>query len=225
MRTIRPWQIFELVPERDAWNRLIQLKLPLRRIHTHDDGSLRLLETAILLAVARATKAQRFFEFGTFCGSTTFNIATNFPDATVFTFDMDEETAKAQSNGWGLEFAELRKQMPLEFTHSPAEQNIKQLHGNSRAYDFSPFADKIDLVLCDGDRAYPEAARDTLSALRMLRENGTIFWHDYNTPVHPDHTKYLNGLSEDFPLWHIADTTLCMYLSNRDLQIKLEQTL
>src|ERR1019366_10711613 len=85
MHHIRPYQIFAIVDSPPA-ERIVSMQIPPRRAV----GSLTLLETCVLLSASRIVKATRIFEFGTFLGSTTLNLASNIPpDGRVWTLDLD----------------------------------------------------------------------------------------------------------------------------------------
>src|SRR5215471_19343800 len=87
MYHVRPYQVFALIDEPPA-GRVVNATIPYRR----GAGSLTLLELFVALAASRIVNARRIFEFGTFLGGTTFNLALNLPvEGEIFTLDLSVE--------------------------------------------------------------------------------------------------------------------------------------
>jgi predicted O-methyltransferase YrrM len=219
MHHIRPWKLFELVEARPSFERIVQMKIPIRRVTKFADYSLRLLELMSMIALDRIVKATNIFEIGTFCGNTTLHLGLNSPwDTNIFTLDADEATLERA----GLaELYEWRKQFPLEFLGEfegqgvQPQERIERLFGNSMAFDFSRWLDVVDLVLIDGDHSWAAVESDTYNAMRMLRPGaGAIAWHDYSNPDTLDNTAYLEKLAETKDLFHIEETMLVVYFGD-----------
>jgi hypothetical protein len=45
----------------------------------------------------------------------------------------------------------------------------------------------------------------------MLSERGVIIWHDFDYIIHRDVFKYLNKLSEQYPIYSIPHTRFAVY--------------
>lgn len=211
---IRPHVLFALVPEQSADDRMVQMKIPIRRRPEVPDYSLRLLELMVLIACSRIVEAERVFEIGTFCGNTALHLAVNEPFPTVFTLDADEATLRAS----GLyDLYRWRDEFPLE---SANRANVATLRGDSRTFDFAPWRRSIDLVVVDGDHSRNAVMNDTLAATSMLRPGGMIAWHDYGNPGTSDNTAFLDD--SPLTLFHIEDTMLALYFANPEIQQKLE---
>jgi hypothetical protein len=162
----------------------------------------------------RLVKARRIFEFGTFFGSTTLNLALNSPaDAEVFTLDLTpEEATGLEQDPADAPLTQMHfERTAMEFEGLSAKHQIRELSGNSLAFDFSPWQDSIDLVFVDGGHDYATVRKDTESALYMLRkkEPGCIFWHDYRNPDCSGNTYFLEELAKRYDLFHVEDTMLC----------------
>jgi predicted O-methyltransferase YrrM len=146
------------------------------------DGNVTELELILLARIARGVQARSVFEFGTFDGRTTLNLAANsVGDATVYTLDLP---ASLLAQARGLDNEETKfVEKPVSgarFLDTPFASRITQLYGNSANHDFTPYYDSIDLVFVDASHAYDYVINDSLHALRMLRSgHGTIVWHDY----------------------------------------------
>lgn len=70
-------------------------------------------------------------------------------------------------------------------------EKIVQLFGDSAAFDYSPYENKMDLVFVDGSHARSYTINDTEAALRMIKSHGVIIWHDYAS-VWPDVTAVID---------------------------------
>lgn len=211
MHHIRPYRFFTLF-DASIPDRMVQAPLPSRRW----SGGISLLETFLLIAAARVVSAKRIFEFGTFLGSTTLNLALNSPeDATVFTLDLDQDSARGLSqdvNDAPLTGMHLSAASNLDFADSTVRHKIETIFGNSRSFDASPWAGSIDLAFIDGGHDVPTASCDTENAFRMARQErpSCLVWHDYGNREYAALTDYLEELSQRVEMFHIEDTMLCV---------------
>lgn len=207
VKHIRPHKLFDLV----KGSPVVQIAMPSGRAA----GGTTILETAILIAAARIVQAKRVFEFGTFMGANTLNLALSVPDdGEVFTLDLadpdivqhkaDEVFAKTHLAADSMIFSGL-----------PEERKIRRLTGNSRTFDFSPWHDSIDLSFIDGGHDLETVRADTKSAFAMSRHGSAIAWHDYGNADYPELTAFLD-LSRSHSLVHIEDTMLCFWFFNTD---------
>lgn len=214
MYHIRPYKLFTLLREAPD-ERIAHVPIPSRR----GVGGVSLLETFLLIACMKVIKARNIFEIGTFLGSTTLNFALNSPpDAKIFTLDLDEETAKGlnqDSFDAPLTDIHLSSDAGLDFSSTLVAHKITTLEGNSKAFDFTEWSGKIDLVFIDGGHDTETVRCDTASALQMVRKERTacIIWHDYRNPEYPDLTAYLDDLSHSTEIIHIEDTKLCLHFN------------
>jgi hypothetical protein len=178
-------------------------------------GGISLLETFLLITAIRITSATRIFEFGTYLGSTTLNLALNTPaDAQIFTLDLDRESAKKLSQDVydaPLTATHLDA-ATYDFSDSKVRHKIETLSGDSQRFDFSQWTGTIDLAFIDGGHDVPTASADTKSAMRMVRQDkpSCILWHDYRNPEYPALAEYLDELSQELEMFHIEDTKLCL---------------
>ena len=211
MYHLRPYKLFTLF-EAPTEERLAQVPLPSRR----GLGGISLLETFLLVTAVRIVGAKRIFEFGTFLGSTTFNLALNTPDdAKIFTLDLDKPSAKGLDQDAcdaPLTGIHLSAGPNLDFSRSSVRHKIETLFGNSREFDGSPWAGSIDLAFIDGGHDVPTASADTNNAFKMARTDrpSCVLWHDYRNKECVALTDYLDGLSENHEIYHVEDTMLCL---------------
>lgn len=210
MKTIRPYQLFQLVDGLPV-DRIVNAVLPSRP----GTGSVSLLESFLLIAATRAINAWKLFEFGTFLGGTTFNLALNIPDGgEVFTLEAGDPAIVQHPTDASI--AELRaRASTLDFAGHPVERKIRRLTGDSRTFDFSPLHGIIEFVFIDGGHDLETVRSDTENAFLMLRKYRPtcIMWHDYRHHDYPELTSYLDALSGERPMVSIGDTMLCAHFS------------
>ncbi len=214
MHHIRPWRLFASL---DALlnERMVTLPMPYRR----GLGGITLLESFILIACARLVDAHRFFEFGTFLGRTTLNLAMNSPeDAEIYSLDLDHSAARSvEQHPADMEVTEIHLHAPkFDFTGMPTEKKITLLTGNSRTFDFGPWTESIDLIFVDGGHDLATVTDDTATSLRLASKNrpSCILWHDYGNKDYEPLSQFLDDLSDKLDIFHIEDTMLCAHLVN-----------
>jgi predicted O-methyltransferase YrrM len=135
-----------------------------------------LLELSSLAYLIRATRPRRIFEFGTFIGRMTRHFALNAgPEAEVITLDLPRD--------------QVSHDIGVSYRGAPEAARIRQLHGDSRTLDVTPWADTVDFCWVDACHDYPFVIADTRSAFRMVRVGGWIGWHDYR------HTAWWSGVT------------------------------
>ncbi len=190
---VRPHFIFDQVKA----DRCVTLPIPSR-----EPGSPTLLETFILLATTKIVlgaqagniRQPEIFEIGTFCGSTTAKLATNFPHAQITTLDLDAGRA-----------AERLREFP----------NVKQVQGHSMAFNFREGTEKFSLVFVDGGHDYATVEADTNTAFQLIlppTNQAAIVWHDYGHPQFPGVAQCLQARPE--PIYHVEETQLAIYFRN-----------
>lgn len=160
------------------------------------DGNISLQELTIIAKLVRWAQPKRIFEIGTFDGRTTLNMAINAPaDAEVFTLDL---TAAERTNTTHslapFEERYVNKAISGDrFRNNPGGKNIQQLIGDSASFDYTSYAESIDLVFIDGSHAYEYVKSDTEVSLKLLRpQGGIVIWHDCG--VWNDVTRYLHEM-------------------------------
>ena len=67
--------------------------------------------------------------------------------------------------------------------------NVTQLRGDSRYFDFGQLNKKFDLIYIDGDHHFDFVKRDTENVFRhLVHEKSIVVWHDYG--FHPDQVRF-----------------------------------
>lgn len=176
-------------------------------------GGILLEEMAALLRVARVIKPSLIFEIGTFLGETTLQLAVNC-QAEVHTLDLPPaghpDHQPLRPNDPELD---VYPEIPgHRFAGSAAAARITQHYGDSRRFDYSPFARRTQLVFVDGCHHEEYAASDSENALAMVAPGGAVLWHDY-ADYAPGVMRALDALSGRVSLWHIAGTSLVLHLA------------
>jgi hypothetical protein len=165
-----------------------------------------------------AKKATSIFEFGTCTGKTTYLVARNSPaNATVTTLTLSPETidqyVKESDDNRRSTRAALRESKVTHFLYqgTQVEPKVRQLFGDSKSFDESPYVGACDLIFVDGSHAYSYVVSDSKKALQMLKPGGVILWHDYVGMEEEGVFKGLNELGRDLPLMHVQGTTFVAY--------------
>ncbi len=147
------------------------------------DGSISALELIAVIKLIKTHNPRRLFELGTFDGRTTLNMAANSaPEAEVFTLDLPKIQSKpAQLRLEVSDRKYIDKDLSgAKYRGTNFESKIRQVFGDSAAYDFAPFFGTVDLVFVDAAHSYEYVLNDSKIALKLLRKTGgVILWHDY----------------------------------------------
>jgi len=179
-------------------------------------GNVTLFELAVIGGVLSRLRPKTAFEFGTFDGRTTLNIAGS-GDCDVYTLDLPCD--QLGSVALKIERSDqtfIKKAVSgVRFHNRPQERRITQLYGDSAAFNFDKYLGDIDFVFVDASHSYEYVLNDSRKAIQLLRNGrGVILWHDYSTWYGV--TRALNELRETDSrfkdLKWIKNTTLA-YLS------------
>jgi len=177
------------------------------------------LETWVLCNLAKT--ARLVFEFGTATGKTTYLLARNAPaDAEIVTLTLDaKDTYRAETrDAPDAKRAAFDESLDaFVYRGTPVEHKIRQLFGDSKAFDETPYVGRCDLVFIDGSHARSYVESDGRKALAMLRPGGYALWHDYAGPRHATGVyEALNALAQELPLRHVKGTMLVAYQKPKD---------
>lgn len=228
MKNIRPRKIFELVEckiKNKKSNFLIDFP-------PSEIGSLTLLESAILIAFIKCINAKTVFEFGTFFGNTTKNIAVNLPrEGRIFSIDINKKqkidlTQLDIKNKNFLKNEKINDLYLMNLYKTKGPKKIKSLdktnkkkifliNQNSQELNEKLYQNMFDLIFIDGGHDFQTIDSDTQKSLKMAKKNSIIFWHDYNSKIHKSVTKYLNKYALKKNLYYIENTMLAFQLNGR----------
>jgi predicted O-methyltransferase YrrM len=178
--------------------------------------SLNLEELINLVAIAVATDSRRLVEVGTWDGNTALNLAANIAaDGKVITIDLPPDFEGDLALDTPDRFSNITANAAriVQYRDTPYEGKVQQVYGDSAVLDWSEFvSEPLDLAFIDGChfRAYVE--KDTENALRHLKPDGIVVWHDYG--YFKDVTDYVDELAERMPVHAIAGTRLAFARPN-----------
>jgi predicted O-methyltransferase YrrM len=164
------------------------------------------VEHYCLAAIAAVREPQNIFEIGTFDGATSLLLARMVPKAEIYTLDLPAKSTEHQA----VERAQIRASE--SFALAPEGARITQLYGDSRMFDFSPYYNKMDLVIVDGSHEAECVIPDTENALRMVAEGGMVVWDDYR-PRFPDVVAAVDDAAKRHGLFvvRLAPTDFAVY--------------
>ncbi len=167
-------ELAELVPPSTAF----QLREP-----DGHDGNVSLYELVAIASVVADLAPLASFEIGTFNGRSTINIAANSARGAV-TYTLDLPADELDNVKFSIEAADrayVLKPVSGALIHTAgAELDIRQLYGDSAAFDFAPYRGATDFVFVDGSHAYEYVLNDSARAVELLRATGgVVLWHDY----------------------------------------------
>jgi len=184
-------------------------------------------DTAILLALAKLVRPRTIFEFGTYIGAQTLNLAANFPEAHIYTLDLDQTAVSGQEGKssdlkarFGTQEREvlthLEFQDRLAFLNTSYEKRITRLYGDSNKYDFSGLANRMDVVYIDGGHDPVTFDSDTKNAFHIVSQGhpACIAWHDCGNVRYPHIMDYPDKLSEAKDLFYVEESWTAFFLHN-----------
>jgi predicted O-methyltransferase YrrM len=195
-------RIKEVYPT-DLFPQLEKVSMPIAAIN-EESAHPNQVDLLYVAAMAKARGAERIFEIGTYQGRTTYHLALASPNAHVTTLNLPPEKDPSVAPFLGI-----------MYKGSDREKQITQLYADSREFDPSPFAGRMDYIFVDGDHSYELVKNDTEKALAMLKSGGMIVWHDYAAKS-PGVVRYIKEFSETRPVFRLKHTCLIVYIDGVD---------
>lgn len=225
IKKIRPKVLFLAIEERfKSQNVGFKVNIP-----SSDIGGMTLLESSILVSILKLCNATRLFEFGTYMGATTLLLAENSSDeSNVVTLDIPPEastedfccdTSKILVHGDANDvFLRNRFQSQgakcIRFSSDLIQKKIEQIYENSLTIDIEKYgwSEAFDYIFIDGGHDYATVEKDSRNAAAMLKQDGVILWHDFNSKIHQDVTRFINNESRSREFFHVENTMLVFEL-------------
>jgi hypothetical protein len=183
-------------------------------------GSMTLDEIYNIALMIKIFRPENIFEFGTFIGVTTLQMALNSDSKTeIYTLNL---SSKNDETMFAIGNSDEERNLPIlqpgdRFVKSEKAKLITQLFGDSAVYDYTPYIDKMDFILIDASHEYEYVKSDTGNSFKMLKTGGTIIWHDY--PNAPGVKKYLNEIASKVKIYHIIGTHLAVTFNFKNLNL------
>lgn len=227
--TIKSRIFFEII-ENKKYNLSRQFQLPYPPTQI---GSTTVFEATLLAAIINIFDCKKVVEIGTYIGFSTSAMAMNSRnDASIYTIDLPEINLTADPNEYDRKalFADWKRNDDFLRHHqqSVGAYYIGQLEPHVRKKvhmikcdstnlnkEILRTIDGADMFFIDGGHAFDIISCDTNTALKSLKKNGWILWHDYKSKTHTEVTKYID---EDFSkknlVLHIENTMLALHAPN-----------
>lgn len=203
-------------------------------------GSLSLLEKTTIATFLKVHNINKIFEFGTFLGSTTAIMSMNSKkNSKIYSIDLPSnlkpknasyKKMKKIVNSYNMKNQSQNDKCLQEIYKVFGPLYVKKLQKNylkkiklikkdSTNFDFKSFKNFFDFVFIDGGHDFKIVKQDTENAFYITKKGGLIVWHDVNSRIHKDVTKYLKKL--EITINHIRHTFLGYYKKKGDTNIKL----
>jgi predicted O-methyltransferase YrrM len=171
-------------------------------------GNVTTVEILTLARIVKALAPRRLFEFGTFNGGTTLQLAANAPaDARILTLDLPRDSPLRGNE----KIVDVSPTVAGErFLGTPWASKIELILANSQEFDFAPYRGTMDFVFVDASHDEEFVDGDSRAALSMLAPNGVALWHDYAAHA-PGVVAVLDRLGAALPLRLVRQTSLVLY--------------
>ena len=176
-------------------------------------------EAWILSCLAKSSK--NIFEFGTCSGKTTALFALNSSlESKVYSITLNPADLSNLSLGNNRDVKAALNNAKKEsiydqfiFMNMSIKNKINLIFQDSTKFNVDKFENSMDLIFIDGGHNYSCVKNDSEKSFRMIKNEGYIFWHDYNVSKRScrDIVKYINEISKTKKIFHIKNTSLCYY--------------
>ena len=176
-----------------------------------DGGSLP-TDLMLLAGLTEQIDSCSYFEIGTWRGESVATVAPRAQSCHTLCLS-DEEMHRMGMHPRTIESHRL---------FSKELENVSQLYGDSRNFDFGKLNRKFDLVFIDGDHHYDFVKSDTENIFRhLVHEKSIVVWHDYG--FHPDQVRYevmaaiLDGIGAERAgmVYHVAHTKSAIFTGEK----------
>jgi hypothetical protein len=176
-------------------------------------------EAWILSCLAKSSK--NIFEFGTCSGKTTALFALNSSsESKVYSVTLNPADLSNLSLGNNQDVKAALNNAIKEsiydqfiFTNMSIKNKINLIFEDSTRLNVDKFENLMDLIFIDGGHNYSCVKNDSEKSFRMIKNEGYIFWHDYNVSKRSckDVVKYIHEISKIKKIRLIKNTSLCYY--------------
>lgn len=181
-------------------------------------GNISVEEVCKIALITKFLKPRKIFEFGTYNGMTTLQLALNAPkDSVVYTLDLPIDTSPQipLSKIDSLVAKHFKDKLGTKtgsYFRGRKDIKVHQILQDSSTFNPSPYKNSVDLIFIDAAHDYENKRIDSENALFMLRRGGVIIWHNYADVGCPDVTKYLYQLSASKKIYHLKNTMFAVYI-------------
>lgn len=201
-------QVYELAQEKD--NHLLYLPFDL-----YTPGSTPWYDLVVLALLVKRYNPKSIFEIGSFEGLGSLIMCNNCTNETLYTLDLPLKNSNlANVSKFAIKDHSIgtkNYQSGKFFDKIRPEVTIKHLYGDSWNFDFSPFYNSIDFFFIDGAHTSKYVIKDTLNAIKCIRNDGLIVWHDVKN------SKVLNPIlrvASSLKIYHVVHSNICFAIIN-----------
>lgn len=191
--------------------------------YVEDVNERRLRDAEALGTVCRNMNIGNMLEIGTSTGQGTALMASNAPDAHVYTVNIPPEQIQ-RGEGGSLTTISLSKQEIGSYYREKGLKNITQVYGNSANWE--PYFEGIQVAFIDGCHDSEFVYNDSCKALSHMRPGSFILWHDFHVElgrVYPWIYSVCMGVAELFRngilkgrIYHLCDSWIGIYRVGND---------
>jgi predicted O-methyltransferase YrrM len=232
-----PWKLNLILDHNEEWEQFVRGKygkislpvIPLNSIIRDtilvepfaflDGGSIP-TDIALLKQLATDIPGCRYFEIGTWRGESVSNVSA--VSEVCYTLNLPDEELFRQIN--------QENYVSSQRFFSKDRTNIKQLFGNSAAFNYNDLNLKFDLIFIDGDHHYEAIVKDTRNMLKYLCHPGSIIvWHDYTYTPESIRYETLAAILDACPaemhscLFHVKNTNCAMLYRKETASVPFEK--
>lgn len=180
-------------------------------------GNISVEEVCKICLITKFLKPREVFEFGTYNGMTTLQIALNAPkNCHIYTLDLPNNSSPKIPLGKidqlvAKHFKDKFGTTTGSYFNKRKDLNVTQILEDSATFDPTPFKNSFDLIFIDAAHDYENKKKDSENAFFMLKKGGVIIWHNYADVGCPDVTKYLYKISKAKKIYHLKNTMFAVY--------------
>lgn len=186
--------------------------------YVEDANGRRVRDTEVLATISRNIDARQLLEIGTSDGQGTVLLATNAPQAKVYTINIPPEEIKKGEGGKLVTYAPSIEQIGIEYKKKGLK-NVEQIYANTATW--KPDIGELDFVFIDGCHDTEFVINDTLKVLPFVKKGGFILWHDFNLQLHKRYN-WINDVCQGIEklyrrgaikgnIYHVKDSWIGIY--------------
>ncbi len=172
-----------------------------------DGGSLP-TDMMLLAGLAEGMNGCAYFEIGTWRGESVATLSTRTKSCHTLCLTDEEMVALGMHEDAIASHRMFSREL----------ENVTQLRGNSKTFDFEALGRKFDLVFIDGDHHHDTIVGDTRNVFKhLVHDQSVVVWHDYG--FHPDQVRFevmaaiLDGAGPERAgrIYHVAHTKCAIF--------------
>lgn len=206
---IKPRVIFELAEVNLPAHTRMNLAIPSSLL-----GSVTMLEAAIMVSLLKLFEPRSILEFGTFLGFSTSLLLENSGESEVVSIDLPDDIfvpkavqeysdeqlhASDRMNDEYLRWIQSTRGHPfLEGMADRDRQRLTLIKADSRTIPVSSLqiCGPPDFTFIDGGHDRETVESDTTKTIAAMEGNGIVVWHDFESAIHSEVTRFLLDWAE-----------------------------